>query len=99
MGYLAARQPSMPDLGCAPKKDLEFRKMCQRWYLARANGTIVSTNFQLHPPRRKDTNIIRNSYGILSYPLLLCAENRGSGYSIVTFDTSVMTLGECTSAE
>lgn len=82
-----------------PKDDKEFRIMCQRWYSARTHGEIVSTNFQLHPPREQDTNIIRNSYGVLSYPLLLCAENRGEGYDILTLDTDVMEHGECFNAE
>ena len=51
--------------------------MCSEWYKARAEGAIRSNNFQLHPPRGEDHNIIRNSFGNLSYPLLFSAIHGG----------------------
>src|SRR5690606_27273383 len=36
--------------------DAAFRTMCESWYGKRSRGEIVSTNFQLHPPRGLDTN-------------------------------------------
>ena len=79
-----------------PTEDPEFRNMCRLWYSARRHGQIRSTNFQLHPPRGKDTNVIRNTYGNLSYPLLLCADRDRDEYEISTFDANAMTSGFCT---
>ncbi|MEO8556879.1 MAG: MamI family restriction endonuclease, partial [Actinomycetota bacterium] len=45
------------------QKDSVFRKMCAQWYEQHAAGTIVSNNFQLHPPRGKNSNVIRNTCG------------------------------------
>lgn len=53
-----------------PQDDKVFRSMCKKWYDRVAHGDIVSTNFQLHPPRGLDTNEIRNTCGNLIYPLL-----------------------------
>ena len=78
-----------------PKVDPEFRNMCERWYTARAEGEIRSTNFQLHPPRGKDANNIRNTFGSMSYPLLFSAEHNGSGFELLTFNTKAMVSGLC----
>ena len=78
-----------------PKVDPKFRNMCQRWYSARRHGRIRSTNFQLHPPRGKDTNVIRNTYGNLSYPLFLRADRGRNEYAIQAFDASAMKSGLC----
>jgi len=48
------------------QRDKLFRGMCASWYVKRASGEIRSNNFQLHPPRGRDTNIIRNTCGNLS---------------------------------
>jgi hypothetical protein len=81
-------------------KDKAFRKMCTDWYLKRANGEIISANFQLHPPRGKDTNTIRNTCGNLEYPLLFEAErdktSKTAGYELKLFDPSVLKSGVCT---
>jgi hypothetical protein len=80
-----------------PSRDHKFSEMCARWYEARAEGIITSNNFQLHPPRGNDTNVIRNTYGNLTYPLLLCAERPdGSNYRLISHDATVLTLGLCT---
>jgi len=78
-----------------PQHDREFRKMCKKWYKGRAKGQIVSTNFQLHPPRNLDNNIIRNTCGNLAYPLFFCAERRGDKYKVIAHAPSVLTSGEC----
>ena len=72
------------------QKDKIFRGMCKAWYDGVEDGTIISTNFQLYPPRGWDTNIIRNTYGNLVYPLLFCAERRSSGFEIVRFEPEVL---------
>jgi len=79
------------------KVDGVFRQMCKQWYQQRAAGFIKSNNFQLHPPRGKDSNVIRNKCGNLDYPLLLNAvKPEGKSYKIIDFDISVMTSGNCT---
>lgn len=77
-----------------PKVDPEFRRMCQDWYEARAEGKR-STNFQLHPPRGKDTNIIRNTFGNLSYPLLFSAVRKGTDFTLEAYDINAMKDGLC----
>jgi MamI restriction endonuclease len=49
-----------------PKDDPVFRAMCAKWYANRLSGVIKSNNFQLHPPRGLDSNVIRNTCGNLS---------------------------------
>lgn len=78
-----------------PQEDEEFRAMCQAWYVARANGSIKSANFQLHPPRGLDANAIRNTFGNLHYPLLFCAIRSEAGYELKEFDPSVLSFGLC----
>jgi len=81
------------------QRDKVFRKMCALWYAKRASGEIKSNNFQLHPPRGKDTNIIRNTCGNLSYPLYFCAERASDGkYRLLQFDPQVLVSGKCKSA-
>lgn len=77
------------------KIDREFRRMCKKWYAARVSGEIGSTNFQLHPPRGKDGNEIRNTFGNLSYPLLLCAVRGDGGYQVKSYEPQVMIDGLC----
>lgn len=79
-----------------PQQDAVFREMCASWYEKRASGKIMSTNFQLHPPRGKDTNIIRNTCGNLIYPLYFSAERaKGEKYKLLQFDTKVLHSGTC----
>jgi hypothetical protein len=75
--------------------DQVFRAMCEEWYSMRARGEIKSTNFQLHPPRGKDTNVIRNNCGNLRYPLLFEAHRNTTGWNLVALDLNVMTSGFC----
>ena len=81
-----------------PKFDPQFRKICQKWYDARASGKIRSSNFQLHPPRGKDTNKIRNSFGNLSYPLLFSAVRGKTGFTVESHAKNVLINGLCTKA-
>ncbi len=79
--------------------DPEFRAMCSAWYEQRRSGAIKSENFQLHPPRNRDDDVIRNSCGNLSYPLLMCAVRRGDRYEVAHYDPEVMASGLCANAE
>ena len=79
-----------------PQSDPVFRNMCEDWYKARAAGTIRSANFQLHPPRGKDTNDITNTFGNLTYPLLLSAVREKEQFVLESIDWSVLTKGLCT---
>lgn len=81
-----------------PKSDQTFRAVCRAWYQARAAGEITSDNFQLHPPRGLDTNVIRNTCGNLNYPLLFCAERKADKYVVSSYDPQILTRGQCTDA-
>jgi hypothetical protein len=80
------------------QKDEVFRNMCASWYEAREDGTITSTNFQLHPPRGLDTNEIRNTFGNLQYPLLFAAVRENGHYKVTHFDAEVLKTGACVPA-
>lgn len=73
-----------------------FRGVCELWYQKRQNGEITSTNFQLHPPRNKNSNIFRNTCGNLSYPLVMDARWNGKTYEISYFDEDAIENGQCT---
>lgn len=77
------------------REDKLFREMCERWYGARSSGSIGSSNFQLHPPRGKDSDEIRNTFGNLHYPLLFCAVHNGEVYDTRSYSPEVMTEGLC----
>ena len=78
-----------------PQLDPLFRAMSTAWYQARARGEIISTNFQLHPPRGRDTDIIRNTCGNLVYPLLFAAERSKGAWHVTLHDPAVMKTGFC----
>ncbi len=79
-----------------PQHDQAFRAVCETWYSKRASGEIKSNNFQLHPPRGLDTDIIGNSCGTLSYPLYFSAERTGRlGYELVRHDPLMRINGRC----
>jgi MamI restriction endonuclease len=80
------------------QQDREFRAMCERWYNACLTGEIKSTNFQLHPPRGKDTDVFTNTYGNLKYPLFFSAERGTAGYTVTTYDPAILKSGNCTKA-
>lgn len=77
------------------KEDKVFRNMCLLWYNMRDDGVIISTNFQLHPPRGKNNDIFRNTCGNFIYPLLLNAVWNGKEYEIAHYDPAVILNGEC----
>ena len=79
------------------QKDKAFRNMCAEWYAKRDRGEITSNNFQLHPPRNKNSNEIRNTCGNFLYPLLFCAIREESGFKLVEYNEDVLTSGKCIS--
>ncbi len=79
-----------------PQVDKVFRGMAELWYAARKKNIIRSSNFQLHPPRGRDSNIFTNTYGNLEYPLLFCAERAaGEKYKLVSHNPQVLKKGRC----
>jgi len=78
-----------------PQKDKVFRGICELWYKKREAGEIVSNNFQLHPPRHKNSNVIRNTCGNLEYPLLFSAVRNKSSFEIEHYLPEVLIKGEC----
>jgi len=78
-----------------PQSDEGFRRMCDKWYKQRRAGVIKSNNFQLHPPRNKNSDIIRNTCGVFVYPLLFHAERVGEQYKLVLYNPDVMKSGLC----
>lgn len=77
-----------------PRYDELFREMCAKWY-SQLKVSIISTNFQLHPPRNINSNIITNSFGVFEYPLLFCAEYVSGGFDLVSYDPQIMQNGFC----
>lgn len=75
--------------------DKIFRDICSSWYQQRKSGQITSNNFQLHPPRGKDSNEIRNSCGNLDYPLYFAAERVEGKYRLVEFNPENRLSGNC----
>lgn len=82
-----------------PNIDEEFRRLVAKWYDMRRSGEIRSANFQLHPPRNEDHNIIRNSLGSLKYPLFFHAERHGKKYHIILLDEDALWQGRCVAVE
>lgn len=78
-----------------PQDDEVFRTMCDKWYAQRDRGEIRSDNFQLHPPRNLNSNVIRNTCGNLEYPLLFCAVRTEGEYRVIEYNPEVMERGEC----
>lgn len=79
--------------------DEVFRTMCRTWYEQREQGIIKSDNFQLHPPRGRNTNVFRNTCGNLNYPLLFAAEWVDGAYQKTVYDPDTLQTGECTHFE
>lgn len=78
-----------------PQHDKLFRNMCAKWYKQRSSGEIKSDNFQLHPPRNKDSNVIKNSLGNFEYPLFFQAERINNSYQITVYDENILNKGFC----
>ena len=67
------------------KSDPIFRNIASRWYQERKKGTIISNNFQLHPPRNQSGNEMRNKCGNFLAPLFFEAVKRPEkGACVVT---------------
>ena len=79
--------------------DEVFRGMCLKWYNLKDEGKIVSNNFQLHPPRGKNTDTFRNTCGNLNYPLLFSAEWNNDKYELKHYTSEVMEDGICSVIE
>ena len=75
--------------------DYLFRNVAEKWYSLRAEGTIKSDNFQLHPPVNRDDDIFSNQCGTLLYPLLFIAEWNGASYEVIAYNSEVLEHGEC----
>lgn len=78
-----------------PQFDEEFRNICAKWYQLRDEGKITSSNFQLHPPRGRNSDIFRNDCGSLIYPLLFCSIWIENGYVITNYNPDVLKIGTC----
>jgi len=78
-----------------PQRDAVFRSICEIWYRKRETGEIGSNNFQLHPPRNKVSNVIRNTCGNLEYPLLFSAVRGDKGFTVTYFNPDVLVNGQC----
>jgi hypothetical protein len=78
-----------------PQVDDKFREMCALWYEKRDSGQIKSNNFQLHPPRNKNSNIIRNNCGIFEYPLLFHAERINNKFQLIVYNKDILESGVC----
>ena len=76
------------------KDDRIFRQVCAKWYQQYSAGD-VSNNFQLHPPRNQDHNVIRNTCGNMEFPLLFCAVRKSDHFELVHFDSDVLVRGRC----
>jgi hypothetical protein len=81
-----------------PPHDQRFRAMASLWYQKRKQGVILSDNFQLHPPRNKNSNVFTNTCGNLKYPLLFEARRRQSGFECVSYHPAVLDTGNCEAA-
>jgi len=84
-----------------PGGDDIFRNMAAKWYEQRKNGKITSNNFQLHPPRFKNSDIFRNECGNLSYPLLLSAlwDEKKKQFTVESYNPDALVEGECAVSE
>lgn len=78
-----------------PQYDVCFRNMAQNWYDQLTDRTIISTNFQLHPPVNQNSDIFTNRCGNLTYPLMLLAEWNGREYDVCHYDPNVLDNGQC----
>lgn len=78
------------------REDPAFRGVAAEWFRRRQTGDIRSDNFQLHPPRGRDSNEIRNLCGNLRYPLFFAAERiDSSGFRMTHFDPAAPLTGRC----
>lgn len=76
--------------------DDQYRRIAEIWYGKKARGEITSNNFQLHPPRNRNSNVLRNTCGNLEYPLLFSAEYNDTNYELTHFNEAILISGCCT---
>lgn len=76
-------------------EDRVFRSICANWYKQRVVGEIKSDNFQLHPPRNKNSNEIRNTCGNFEMPLLFSATRKDGSFTCDMYSPEVIGAGEC----
>jgi hypothetical protein len=80
----------------SPRTDKVFRKAAALWYRKFANGEIKRPgNFQLHPPRNKNSNVIRNECGNLDYPLFFMALREAAGFVVAHYAPEAKEHGQC----
>lgn len=77
------------------QEDSVFRNMCESWYKLRKEKKIISNNFQLHPPRGLDSNVIRNTCGNLEYPLYFSAEMTDGQFRLQSYTPDAQTNLVC----
>ena len=83
------------------QRDRPFREICADWYARKAKKDkdprkIKSNNFQLHPPRGRNDNILRNTCGNLAYPLYFHAERgANTGYKVKRYNPRALKRGTC----
>lgn len=76
--------------------DKAFRTMAYRWYKQRAaEREIKSDNFQLHPPRNRNSSVFTNKCGNLEYPLLFEARRGSQGFTVTSFSPELLKNGAC----
>ena len=82
----------------APNDDELFKEIVFEWYDQVKTGKIKSTNFQLHPPRSKNSNVFKNNCGALNYPLMMEAifDTAINGYRLSYLDLDIPSIGRCT---
>ena len=83
-----------------PGKDPTFRAMAAKWYQQRKDGKITSNNFQLHPPRFRNSDVFRNECGNLSYPLLFSAiwDADKKEFMVESYNPDALVGGQCAAA-
>lgn len=81
----------------SPNTDELFKEIVFKWYSQVNDGTIKSTNFQLHPPRNNDNDIFRNNCGTLIYPKMMEAtfDKKSDSYKIILLDRKKSETGLC----
>lgn len=78
-----------------PSLDELFKEMCEKWYALVISGHIKSANFQLHPPRGRNSDIFTNNCGVFAYPLLFSAVWNDNDYEVKHFEIEVLENGNC----
>jgi hypothetical protein len=75
--------------------DSVFRSVCAKWYAQALKSEIKSHNFQLHPPRNRDDDIVKNKCGNMKLPLYFTAVRRNNRFVATQYHPEVLKVGEC----